>query len=65
MFTDGWIEKTWYICTADYNWAIENNKILPFVKTCLDFTDTLLSDPDREIQTTYDLIYMCNLKKKY
>ena len=60
--TEKWIKKMWYIYTMEYYSAIKN-EIMPIVTTWMDPEIIILSKLDRERQVSYDITYMCNLKK--
>ena len=42
--TNEWIKKMWYIYTMEYYSAIKNNKIMPFVPTCMRLEIIILSE---------------------
>ena len=41
------INKTWYICTMEYYWAIKKNKIMPFRATWMQLEIIMLNDVRR------------------
>ena len=43
MSTEKWIKK-WYIYTTEYNSAIKNNDIMPFMATWMDLDIIILSE---------------------
>ena len=64
LSTKEWIKKMWYIYAMEYYSAIKKNKIIAFGATWMDLETIILSEVDSVIQTSYDITYMWNLKKK-
>ena len=63
--TDEWIKKMWYIYAIEYYSAIKKNEIMPFAATWMDLEIIILSEvsqTDREIQMSYNITYIWNLK---
>jgi len=52
----------WYIYTMDYYSAIKNNEIMPFAAIWIDLQTVTLSEASQK-QISYNIVYMCNLKK--
>ena len=61
--TEEWIQKMWYIYTMEYYSAIKKNEIPAFLATWMDL-ETIMQSEVSERQTSYDITYMWNLKKK-
>ena len=57
MSTEKWIKK-WYIYTTEYNSAIKNNDIMPFMATWMDLDIIILSEVS---QMEKDKYYMTSL----
>ena len=51
-------------CNADIYPPIKKKKILPVSTTWMDLEGIMLSETNQRKKTTYDLIYICNLKAK-
>ena len=45
--------------------AIKKNEIMPFAATWMDLEIVILSKSDTERKISYDIAYMCNLRKGY
>ena len=52
----------WYIYTMEHYSAIKKNEIMPFAATWMDLEIIILSKSEIEIQISYDIVYMWNLK---
>ena len=64
LLTDEWIKKMWYIYTTDYYSATEKNEIMPLATTWVDLDIIILNEIwDRDIQISYYIPYIWNLKK--
>ena len=62
--TEEWIKKIWYIYTTKYYSAIKKNEIMPFAATWMDLEIVKLSEvSQKEKEVSYDMAYMCNLKR--
>ena len=53
----------WYIYIMEYYSAIKKKEIMPFAATWMDL-ETIMQSEVSERQTSYDITYMWNLKKK-
>ena len=51
-------------CNVDIYPPIKKKKILPVSTTWMDLEGIMLSETNQRKKTTYDLIYICNLKAK-
>ena len=58
--TEKWIKKMRYIHTMEYYLAIKKSEIMPF-GWILRLSYYVKSD--REVEISYDILYMWNLKK--
>ena len=64
LLTDEWIKKMWYIYTMEYYSATEKNEIMPLATTWVDLDIIILNEiRDRDIQISYYIPYIWNLKK--
>ena len=52
------------VYTMEYYSTLKKNEIMSFAATWMELEIIILSKPDRERQISYDIAYMCNLKKK-
>ena len=52
-----------HIHTIKYLSAIKMNEIVPFAATWVVLEIIILSKPDRERQISYNITYLCNIKK--
>ena len=64
--TDEWIKKMWYINTMAYYSAMRKKEILPFVKTCINLEDIMLSEISQTEKSKYCMIPLTHgiLKKQ-
>ena len=51
-----WIKKMWYINTMAYYSAMRKKEILPFVKTCINLEDIMLSEIRKKEKDKYCMI---------
>ena len=55
----------WYVYTMEYYSVIRKNEIMPLAARWTDLEVIMLSKQVRDSQTSYDVIFMHNLKKWY
>ena len=55
----------WYVYTMEYYSVIRKNEIMPLAARWTDLEVIMLSKQVRDSQTSYDVIFMHNLKKCY